>query len=200
MDQGPNTPKRPPRKIASPEEVKERVMIKKVREHKKIEKFKKTHEYKCLNLVNVLCMCVYLELIICFYGPCKYFVYYNKKVEVEFGGMNEKTRLTKTKLIKINSVNNKLFTLMIDDYIEAPKKFEPFQVGYDFILNQEIKAAVSTSPNFYRLNDFSPVLFLSFFVAGFTFIFYFYNLNFNNQSLQAVSFLNGITLLAFLCL
>ncbi|MCW3076845.1 MAG: hypothetical protein JWO32_1454 [Bacteroidetes bacterium] len=189
--------KRPPRTPLSPEEVAEFVLLKKIREHKKIEKFRKSSTYKIFNIFNVACFFIYCELFFCFLGPCHYQNHYNKHVTIEYGSrFKGDDRIIST--VKVTDVNNVQYEFLINSFITPPPKFSRFEVGRDFLLQKDIKGSISTSDEQYRIQRASPILFLSVFVAIFSFIFFFYNLNQNPHSLRAITSINAITVLAFI--
>ncbi|MCE3259644.1 MAG: hypothetical protein K0S12_1285 [Bacteroidetes bacterium] len=188
--------KRPPRTPLSPEEVAELVWLKKIREHKKIEKFKSSRTYKMFNVFNVICFFIYCELFFCFIGPCHYQTHYHKNVIVDYSNTASHERIVSA--LKVVSVDDKQYEFIVNDKIEVPEKYAPFEVGKDFLLQKEIKGSVATSEKQYRIQRASPILFLSVFVSIFSFIFFFYNLNQNPYSLRAITSINAITVLAFL--
>ncbi|MCE3227741.1 MAG: hypothetical protein K0S32_2292 [Bacteroidetes bacterium] len=188
--------KRPPRTPLSPEEVAELVWLKKIREHKKIERFKNTNSYKLFNVFNVVCFFIYCELVFCFLGPCHYQTHYHTNVIVEYS--NSHNHVPTISVIKVTDVNDKQYSFAINDMIEVPPKYAPFEVGKDFLLQKEIKGSVSSSEKQFRIQRASPILFLSVFVAIFSFIFFFYNLNQNPYSLRAITSINAITVFAFI--
>jgi len=189
--------KRPPRIPKTPEEVAEIVLLKKLREYKRLEKFKKTLFYRIFNVFSVACFFIYCELIICFIGPCHYSKHYSKNVAFEHGReiVNGERIISSVKII---DVSGKQYKFIVEEFIDVPEKFSGFMVGKDFLLQKEIKGILSTSNNNYRIQKASPILFLSFFVGIFSFIFFSYNLNQNPHSLRALSIMNAITLFFFL--
>ena len=188
--------KRPPRTPLSPEEVAELVWLKKIREHKKIEKFKKSRGYRIFNIFNVVCFFIYCELIFCFLGPCHYQTHYHTGVSIEYSRTEDERMLVSS--VKVNGVNGTQYTFMVNEELDVPAKYAPFEVGKDFLLQKEIKGSVSTSDKQFRILRASPILFLSVFVSIFLFIFFFYNLNQNPYSLRAITTINAVTLLAFI--
>ncbi|MGZ3921091.1 MAG: hypothetical protein ACXVNM_13280 [Bacteroidia bacterium] len=189
--------KRPPRTPLSPEEVAEIVILKKIREHKRIAKFRKTLTYKISNVFNIVCFFIYCELFFCFLGPCQYQIHYSKSVSIEYAHHNTEMEWLISS-VKLTSVNDKQYEFLVNDLVPPPPKFSAFEVGKDFILQKEIKGSISTSPKQFRIQRASPILFLSIFVAIFSFIFFFYNLNQNPHSLRAITCINAVTMLAFL--
>jgi hypothetical protein len=189
--------KRPPRIPKTPEEVAEIVLLKRLREYKKLELFKKSLFYKVFNIFCVACFFIYCELIICFLGPCHYTKHFSKNIAAEYNReiVNGERMVSSLRVI---DVSGKQYKLIVEEFIDVPEKISAFMVGKDFLLQKEIKATVSTSDNPYRIQKASPILFLSFFVGIFSFIFFSYNLNQNPHSLRAISVMNAITLFFFL--
>ncbi len=189
--------KRPPRIPLTPEEVTELVEIKKMREHMKLIRFKKSPLYKFLNCFNVFCFFTFCELIISFYGPCHYQIHYTKNVLANYGGKIDMEGHRRVSDINMIDVNGENYKLIVNEFIEIPRKYTAFKVGKDFLLQREIKALVNTSDEYYRIQRASPILFLSIFLGIFSLIFFSYNLNQNLQSLGAISAINAITILGF---
>ncbi|MDP1800609.1 MAG: hypothetical protein Q8L81_04610 [Bacteroidota bacterium] len=192
--------KRAPRIPLTPEEVAELVEIKKIRAFNKVQRFKRSFIYKFLNCFNVFCFFVFCELIISFYGPCHYQTHYSKNVLVTYGDKKNEAGKRKISDIVIIDVNDKSYNLIVNEFIETPAKYTAFKVGKDYLLRREIKAYINTSDDYYRIQDASPILFLSVFIGTFSLIFFSYNLNQNLHSLGAISIINAITLMAFLCI
>lgn len=194
-----NAKKRPPRNPLSSEEVAEVIAVKKIREQLKLQKFKKTKLYKHLNIFNIACFFIYCELLFCFFNPCHYQTHYAKKVIVDYGKeRNEKNEAIITSL-KITDVNNNYYELLVNDYITAPSgNYCAFNIGKDFILQKQIKGGLLTSPKLFRIQRAGPLLFLSAFLVILACIFFWYNLNFSDHSLKAISLINALTMLCFL--
>jgi len=189
--------KRPPRTPLSPEEVAELVLLKKIRERKKLEKFKSTSGYKIANIFNIACFFIYLEMIACFFGPCHYETHYNKKVIVEYGEARNKKQERIISGIKLVGVDNKQYAFVVNDFIKIPEKYSPFEVGRDFLLQKEIKGTLPTSDDLYHLEKASPIIFLSFLVGVFSLIIFFFDLNQNPYSLRAITIINALTVFSF---
>jgi hypothetical protein len=190
--------KRAPRIPLTPEEVAELVEIKKIREHNKLQRFKKTFTFKFLNCFNVFCFFVFCELIISFFGPCHYQTHYSKNVIVTFDDDIDADGHRVISDINMIDVNGSNYKLIINEFIESPEKYSAFKVGKDYLFQREIKACVNTSKKHYRIQTASPILFLSVFLVIFSMIFFSYNLNQNPNSLVAISIINAVTLFAFL--
>lgn len=188
--------KRPPRTPLSPEEVAELVLLKKIREHKKVERFKKTRVYKFSNMFNVACFFIYCELFLCFLGPCHYQTYYCKQVSVSYERGQAMNRVVSS--VKLTGVNERSYEFIVNDVVEPPSPYSAFEIGKDFLLQKEIKGSIATSDKQFRIQRASPILFLSVFVGIFSFIFFFYNMNQNPHSLRAITCINAVTVLAFL--
>jgi hypothetical protein len=189
--------RRSPRIPKTPEEIAELVFLKKLREHKRLESFKKTLYYKAFNLFCIICFFTYCELIICFMGPCHYQDHHSKNVWVEYGREAIEGNHV-ISLLKVVDKEGQLYEFVVNEFIEPPPQAAVFTVGKDFLLQKEIKGTVSTSEHIYRINRASPILFLSFFVALFSIIFFSYNLNQNPHSLRAITVINALTIFSFL--
>lgn len=191
--------KRPPRTPLTPEEVADFILLKKLREHKKLEKFKRSKEYKFLNIFNVICFFIYIELICCIFGPCHYQGHYSKNIFIEYG-----EKITNNKRIiaglKVVGINDKQYNFAVHDFIKTPEKFSFFEIGKDYILQKEVKGSVSTSNETYRTQNASPIFFLSVFVGIFSCIFFFFDLNQNPYSLWALTSINAITVFGFMAM
>ena len=155
--------KRPPRTQKTPEEIAELKMMKRIKEFRRVSSFKKTRFYKVCNIFNVICFFIYLELIICYFGPANYRLHFSKQVDVNFGEAR-KDRLKETSSISFTDVNDKTYELMVNEFIEAPEKYSVFNIGSDFLFGKEIKGSIAGSEQEYRIHKAGPLLFLSFFL------------------------------------
>lgn len=189
--------KRPPRIPKTPEEVAELVLLKKVREHKKLERFKSTFYYKLLNVFNIACFCVYCELIICFFGPCRYETHYSKNMITEYGEARADGERIVTKITVVGQ-NNEKYCLNVNEFISPPEPHSTYFLGRDFLLQKEIKAMITSSDKQFGISRVSPLLFLSFLVGVLSWIIFSYNLNQKQHSLGAITIINGLTLFVFL--
>ncbi|MBA3682831.1 MAG: hypothetical protein H0W73_16955 [Bacteroidetes bacterium] len=190
--------KRAPRIPLTSEEVAELIEIKKIREHNKLQRFKKTKTFKYLNCFNILCFFIFCELVISFYGPCHYQLRYSKNVVVHFDDKIDKNGHRVIEDMNMIDVEGRNYKLIVDEFIETPQKYSTFKVGKDYLLQREIKAFVNTSGNYYRIQSASPILFLSVFLIFFSIIFYTYNLNQNSNSLFSIAIINAAAVFAFL--
>ncbi len=192
--------KRPPRTPRAPEEIEQLILLKKIREHKKLERFKKTIVYKSFNVFNVICFFIYCELIMCFAGPCHYQIHYSKSITPEHGMAKNMYGDRILLGLKVTGINGKQYRFPINDFVEVPEVHSAFNVGKDFILQKEIKGTITTSDKIYRIHAADPIFFLSIFVAIFSCIFFNYNLNEHPYPLGALTAINAITVIAFMLL
>ncbi len=192
--------KKPIRKPLNHKEVANLVAIKKYREQQKLSKFKKTNAFKFLNIFNVCCFFIYLELLFCFFGTTNYQTHYSVLVKIKSG--NEINLKRERIILQINIVdaNLKQYDLIIDDYISPPKKHSTFQIGKDYILQKELKAKLSDSDKDFDLQSASPILFLLLLIIFISILSVIYNLNENIYSLSGVFFLNIIVVFSILFL
>ena len=190
--------KRPPRNPLSPEEVADFIAVKKLREQLKLQRFKKTKKFKYLNVFNIACFFIYCELLICFFSPCHYRTHFSKKVEVEYGHELNNYNQMKIAHLKITDVNGNFYQFMVNDFIEVPETYSSFSVGKDFILQKELKGTFLGSDKYYRIQRAEPFLFLSGFLGILLCIIFSSNLNQTESSLNAISVINGLTILGFL--
>ncbi|MDX2174306.1 MAG: hypothetical protein SFY56_14490 [Bacteroidota bacterium] len=190
--------KRPPRNPLSPEEVADFITVKRLREQLKLQRFKKTKRFKYLNVFNIVCFFIYCELLICFFSPCHYRTHFSKKVVVEYGHELNNYNQLKIAHLKITDVNDNFYQFIVNDFIEVPETYSSFSVGKDFILQKELKGTFLGSNNYYRIQRAEPFLFLSGFLGILLCIIFSYNLNQTESSLNAISVINGLTLLGFL--
>lgn len=197
----PHPHKRPRRTPLTPEEVSHFIALKKRRELIKLHIFKSTRLYKFQNLFNILCFFIYWELILCFFGPCRYHDHRSVSTLATYGQRTNSLGKPVVDEIEItDAVNNKSYKLEIDDFIPLPPKKIAFRVGSDFLLSKELKASYNGSEQNYRLFAASPVLFLSLFVLLISTMAFSLNLNQNSYSLMALTVLNFLTLLGIICL
>jgi hypothetical protein len=192
-----NQKKREPRVALSPEQVAQLKKIKQFKEIVKVSNFKKTKSYKYLNIICVLSFIIYVELILCYIGPCNYSVYEIKKIDVNYSGKVNSNQQPLISTLKITDTQNKLTTIVVDDFIDIPEVGSKFNIGKDYIFGKQIKANVQGYNSSFRVQRFSPVLFLSCFLSVFCIILFAYNLNHQSHSLTALSIINSVAVLSF---
>lgn len=183
----------------SPEEVAEILALKKRQAHFKLHKFKRTRFYKALNIFNVLSFCIYLEILFCFAGPCRYKSHVAADVQPHYGDSFNAVGETIVHDLEVRDERNRKYVFVVKDFVAVPVPPIEFFVGEDYLLGKELKGFFDDSENSYRIFAASPVLFLSVLVMTACFIAFVYNLNQNAYSLSAVSVLNVLTVFAIMC-
>jgi hypothetical protein len=191
--------KRPPRQPLSAEEVQEFIRLKKFRQRKVLERFRKTLRYKILNGFNIFCVIIYSELIIAFLGICHYNGHYIGSINSFYSRENKGGKVVCSSIV-INSIHEKIYDVSINDTITAPAKFTRFLVGKDWILQKEVNVRLEGIKQTYIIKDAFPILFISCLLGITTFISFGYNLNQVKYSLMATSLMNGLSLFSFLLL
>lgn len=184
----------------TPEEVEQLRIIKKMREYRKLIDFKRTFTYKILNLFNLFCFFIYLELLFCYLGPCHYQAYYSWKTIAEYGDSYTKKMQPIISVLKVTGVNKKVYQFVINDFISLPPQKMRFIVGKDFLLQKELKGSFAGFVGTYRLFSASPVLFLCMFIGSISFMSFVFDLNEHTHSLNALSVMNMLTLLGIILL
>jgi hypothetical protein len=190
--------KRAPRTPLSPEEVEDLIYFKKIREHKKLLKFKKSPVYRVFNVLNILCFFIYLELICCFAGPASYRWHYSSLVRIQYGEVRGPSQQRSVVAVTMRCVENRDFRFSVSGEMEIPQPFQAFSVGSDFILRKELKGSVVRNGQIYKLERASPIIFLSVFVGLFNLILFVFDLNQNPYSLTSLSSVNLLTVFAFI--
>jgi len=190
--------KRPPRIPLTAEEVAHLVALKKRIAAKNMAAFKHSAAYRFCNVFNICCFFIYWELLLCFMGPCHYETHYSKSIQVKHGyHLNDAGKYIVSE-VQIVGVNNERYKLLVGDFIETPRRQSGYQIGRDYILQKSLRGIVETSEDSYRLQEASPLIFLSVFLIVVSCISFFYNLNEQPHSLRAVAIINAITMFAFI--
>lgn len=191
--------KRPPRQPLSAEEVREMVQLKKLRQYFKIEKFKKTRNYKILNTLNIAYMILFTEIIVSFLGSANSSVQILESVKVYYG----KEIIDGKRIIssaEFKTTEGALYDVGINDVCEMPKAKQEIVVGRDWLLRKDVKVKIETSQkDFFVIKSF-PLLFISILMGVVTCVLFAYNLNQNPYSLNVISFVNSLGVIAFLLL
>lgn len=203
MESNPNPNKRPPRQPLSPEELIHFIKLKKLRQFKAIQQFRKSKTYKWLNAFNLLAVIVYSELIVAFMGYCSFEGHYMKTFTALSG--NEYTEGKKVyNSFVIVSVNDVQYDVNLHDtcsFLPDPTKGPMrFFVGKDWLFQKEIKVKYADYSDSYILKPASSLLFISCLMGVVTFSAFGYNLNQVRLSLFSISFINGLGLLAIIFL
>lgn len=194
MQREPN--KRPRRIPRTSEEVNEFIAFRKRKERLALASFKKTKVFKYLNIWNVICIFVFLEILFCYLGPCHYQTHYTYHVNSRIGKEFKANGQAIISEIDLYALDGFMYTVVINDYMQVPPKLSSFKIGKDFVMQKKLKVIFDTDKRSYRLFLASPVIFLSFFLSFVSFMAYHFNLNENLFSLWGLVSLNTLTLMA----
>jgi hypothetical protein len=193
--------KRPARVPLSAEEVAQFILVKKIREAKKLAKYKQTTSYKANNIFNIVCFFIYCEIVLCFFGFCHYQTHYSTKINVKYGkGVNAFGNRIVSE-VDVTGVNGSEYTFVVDDYLTSiPVKYSSYKIGKDYLLQKELKGILNGSGTSFTIYAANSILFVLFLIMFISCIAFFYNLNENPYSLNALSVLNFIGLAVILLL
>lgn len=180
------------------EEVANIVAYRKRKEYVTLQKLKKTPLYKILNVFNVVCMFIYLELIFCFYGPCNYIQYTAANMAAHYSTAGILSERLVVSDLDVYDVQGSMYRFVINDNIEVPKTSVKFAIGHDFLLRKKLKGVLETSDEAYRLFSASPILLLCGLGAFISFFAFIMNLNENPYTLSGLTVLNALALLAII--
>lgn len=190
--------KRIARNPLKPEEVAEIVAFKKYKQQVALIKFKTTKHYKYMNAFCIISFFIYCQFIICFFGPCHFSS--NKIIEISEEYNKDRTEQQANSLysLKIYALGGKFYEAIINDRIDVPNVNSSFLVGKDFLFQKEINVKFDKEGKSYRIKSAEPLMFLSCFVGFLMLVTFFYNLNQNPNSLNAITLMNAITVLCLL--
>lgn len=191
--------KRPPRQPLSAEEVRELVQLKKLRQYFKIEKFKKTRNYKILNSLNIAYMILFTEIIVSFLGSANSSVQILESVKVYYG----KEIIDGKRIIssaEFKTTEGALYDVGINDVCEMPKAKKEIVVGRDWLLRKDVKINFESSSKDYYVKRSFPLLFISILMGLVTCVLFAYNFNQDAYSLKVITFVNSLAVIAFLLL
>lgn len=184
----------------SPEEVAQLIAYKKIREARRLARFRRSGVYKLFNMFNIVCFFAYWEIVFCFLGPCNYQTHYSLSVRSHHGDEQNKEGRRITKELDIKGVNGRNYTFLVNDFIEKPVRFSGFTVGSDFLMGKELKGMFDDSGRFYYIYSSGSILFLSILLIVISITSFIYNLNEQAYSLNAITALNAIILTGILLL
>jgi len=190
--------KRPRRYPLTSEEVTHIIAHNKKRELLILRRFKKSSLFKALNVFNVACIFIYLEVIFCYFGPCHYQKHYSVKTVPHYNSESLRDGKRLMSEIDIYNVDGREYKFVIGQFIEAPYNRVCFITGKDFLLQKELKGSIENSEQVYRLFSASPILILCFLAAFFSFFGFVMNLNENVYTLGGLSSLNFLAMLAII--
>ena len=183
----------------TPEEVAEIVALKERRAHLRLHRFKRSRLYKTLNIFCVLSFFVHCELLICFFGPCRYERHVATQVQPNYGSdFNEQGRQIVNDL-EVTGENSRRYIFVVKDFIPVPAPGTEFFVGEDYLLRRELKGVFDDEDRTYRLFRASPIVFLSLLALAACVLGFLNNLNEHPYSLTGIAVVNVLTLLAILC-
>lgn len=193
--------KRSARVPLSAEEVAQFILIKKLREAKKLAKYKQTTSYKANNVFNIICFFIYWEVVFCFFGFCHYQTHYSAKVNVKYGKEINALGYRIVSDVDVTGVNGRGYTFVVNDYLTpVPTKYSIYKIGKDYLLQKELKGILNGSETPYTIYAANSILFVLFLIIVISCIAFFYNLNENAYSLNALTVLNCIGLAVILML
>ncbi len=185
--------KRPRRILFTSEELSHMIAYRKHRERLLVLKFKKTKAYKALNILNICCIFIFLEVLSCYFGPSDDYKHYSWNTQVNYGRIYKEDGTPIVSEIDVFGVDGTIYRLEVEEFIEIPDKRISFIVGKDFLIRKDLKAALETNAVFYRLFSASPILFLCLFAAFINFAFFLFNLNESLYPLCGLVFINTFT-------
>jgi hypothetical protein len=189
---------RPRRIPLTPEEVAQVIALRKKRQQAILRKLKRSRSYKFQNYFIVGCIFIYLEILLCYFGPCHYQVHQAVNIAPRYGVGYTRAGGAIISTLDVTDTSGKVYRLVVNDFVRLPAKNTGFIVGKDFLLQKELKAGFMNSENSYRLFAASPVLLLCFLASFISFFGYIMNLNEEAYSLSGLSVLNILALLAVL--
>lgn len=185
--------KRPARVPLTQEELAQVIAYKKIREARRLQRFRRSAIYKIFNVFNIACFFMYWELLFCFLGPCHYQTHYSRSVRTYHGDDFLRGRRVTTELDLVG-VSGREYKFLVNDFIETPPRFAAFRVGSDYLLQKELKGVVNSGGTPYYIQSAGSVLFLSILLIIISFTSFIYNLNEQAYSLNAVTALNALIL------
>jgi hypothetical protein len=187
-------PNRRPRRVPFTREEIQTIVAHKARQKEiQLQKFIRSNTYKVLNILNIICFSVYLELLFCFFGPSIYEGHYSYKINAFYDyALLQKDRKVVSEL-DVFADNGITYKFMVNGIIDIPEQRQKFYIGKDYLLGRELKGRFENSNTNYRLFSASPLIFFCFFLMAVSLLAYFYDLNQFAHSLYALTALNLIT-------
>jgi len=195
----PETPKRPKRNPFSKEEVAEIIALRKKREHLKLLRFRKSRHYLLMNIFNLCCIFIYIEILFCFFGPAseEYIKYNGLTAHYRSASTGERDLVANMDVIAANGYT---YNFIVKDDRTVPASQGEMMIGQDFLLHKDLKGSFPPSHTSFRLFKASPVIMLASLVILISFVAYYFNLNEEAYSLLALTVLNSLTMLGILLL
>ena len=192
--------KRPRRNPLTSEEVSHIIAHKKKRELIALRKLKKSKLFIFLNVFNVICFFVFLELLFCYFGPSKYTNHSATNTLTHYGSGKPTGGKLFVSTIDIYNSEGRLYKLVINECIAAPAHSIHFLIGKDFLLQKELKGYMEGYTKAYRLFSASPLILLSILASFSSLLIFVMNLNEKIYNLAGLSLLNFLTLFTILLL
>ncbi len=195
----PETPKRHKRTPFSQEEVSEMIALRKKRAHIKLLRFRKSKGYLVMNIFNLACIFIYIEILFCFFGP-------TDKEYLNYTEIHPKYRARSVgphhliSSMDVVAANGYTYNFLVKDDRTIPGTSGEMVMGQDFLLQKDLKATFPPEETSFRLFAASPVIVLAAMVILITFIAFFYNLNEEAYSLMALTVLNSLTMFGIVLL
>jgi hypothetical protein len=186
--------KRPRRIPLTSEEVSNFIAYRKQLELIRLGKFKRTLTFKLLNIFNIACTFIYMELLFCYFGPCHYQKHYSYKTITNFGTGVLKDGKATVVDVEVFGVDGTVYKFIVNDFITIPGKNIMFFTAKDFLLQKDLKGLFDYPGKSYRLFSASPILFLCMLISLVSFFVFYFNLNENVYSLSGITALNAFTL------
>ncbi len=194
MNQGPR--RRPKRVPFTQEEVDTIITYKQRKKDLQLLRFKRTWQYKALNLFNIACFFIYVEVVCCFLEPANFEAHYAYNILPHHGDKISKAGKPIVDEIEIHACDGRQYVFVVRDFIEIPDKDKKFYVSRDFLLGKRLTGKFEPEGRSYRLFAASSVLFFSMFIIVISIVAFIYDLNENPHSLNGLTIVNGLTLMA----
>jgi len=190
---------RPNRVFPNQEEMARRLALREHLRNKKLQAFKSSKLYRALNIMNVVCFFIYWELILCFFGPCRYNQVFPEHMGIKYGAKTDTRGYRFIKEINLLWYGTKSDKAIVGDFVQVfSGQTLAKQAGRDFILLKDLKVKLGDGNKSYRLNHSSPLVFLCVLLIVVTAVAYNFNLNQSPVVLQGLSTLN-MCVIAAIC-
>src|ERR1043165_282949 len=129
MNEGAGHRRRPRRTPPTSEEVARMREYKTRLERINLVRFKQSSAYRWSNIFNIACFFVYVEVIICFFGPVDYTRHYSVNYTVNYDAPGADARGPVVTHFFMNGVNGRSYDFLVNDVITMPEKRTSFLVG-----------------------------------------------------------------------
>lgn len=146
------------------------------------------------------CFFIYVELTLCFFGPCTYAAHEVSSVIYHYGENAKPDGTPDIADVILTDMAGKHFHFIVDDYVDIPEPGDHFGIGTDYLLGKPLKGILFDGGRPYRLFAASPVIVLNVISIFIAFGAFMYDLNEKAYSLMALTVLNCLTMLGILIL